>query len=1271
MHPDPLSVERLFDEAMELEPRDRAAFLDERCASNLALLQRVKALLAAHELASGFLPELSQDAILMVNEPAPTERAGTTIGRYKLLEKLGEGGFGVVWAAEQHEPIRRRVALKIIKLGMDTRQVIARFEAERQALALMDHPNIAKVLDAGATETGRPYFVMELTPGIPITTYCEEWRLQIKDRLHLFIKICHAIQHAHQKGIIHRDIKPSNIIVVSQDGEAVPKVIDFGIAKATQTGLDDQTVFTQLQQFVGTPAYMSPEQADRTGSDIDTRSDIYSLGVLLYELLTCNTPFDGKALLQGGLDEMRRVIREQEPLRPSTKLHQSRADTVQGGSRKTQITISKSEIDKDLDWIVMKCLEKDRTRRYETANGLATDLKRHLNNEPVVARPPSTAYRLQKTFRRNKLAFAAATVVVVALVVGLGISGWQATVATRARLGETRQRVAAELAQKQAERERSRAEVGEKAGQQLLYAANMNLAQQAWEQNNVSRVRQLLEETAAYPDRGFEWYYWQRQAHLERRTFRGHTDGLWVAAFSPDGKRIVTGSGDHTAKVWDNESGRELFSLEGHADWVTDAAFSPDGQRIVTASSDQTARMWDATTGRQILVFIGHSHWITSVDFSPDGKRIVTGSHDGTAKVWDAATGTNLLILKGHSIPWAPVISSVAFSGDGKRIVTGGYDSTAKVWNATNGNGLFTLKGHGGSILSVAFSRDGQRIVTGGVDKTAKVWDGTSGKELRSFSGHASRVTSVAFSPDGQRIMTGSRDSTAKVWDAQSGKELFTFKGHHDGVSSVTFSPDGKQVLTASRGHVAKVWDAEMSDALTLRGHIGEISSVAFAPDGQRLITTGEDKTARMWDVTNGRELFTLVSGSHAFLSVAFAHDGRRIATGGGDWKVRVWDVSSRSELLTLSGHTEVITSIAFSADDGRIITGSYDHSARIWNAASGKELVALRGHTDFVTSAAFSPNGLRVATGSYDGTARIWDPASGQELSKFGGRIASVAALHPAFGSSGSLVLKGRFAAIRSVAFSPDGRKLATGGDGTATVWDAGTGEELLTLKGHVSRLSSVSFSPEGRRILTTSDDGTARLWDAASGQQLLTLAVPGKDQIGRDGQTFEVTAATFSRDGRRIVTSSSDSTARIWEAASAKQVELWQQMERSAATHLESARREEAAAVDHARTLRAEDPGVIKQWLILAPVAFHGILGRGAIDQEQLPHEAHLRPRAGEKAQVVGGERAWKAVQLEDYLIDFTKLLGGINASNVAYAVCYIHSKGNFADLVMKVGS
>jgi eukaryotic-like serine/threonine-protein kinase len=477
MNSDP-SLRAIFNEALDrTDAVERAAYLDKACGADAALRERIEKLLRAHDEAEGFLsnPNSGRQSDAGITALFPdalpvTEKAGDRIGRYRLYQQIGEGGCGVVYMAEQEEPVRRRVALKVIKLGMDTKQVIARFEAERQALALMDHPNIARVLDAGATESGRPFFVMELVRGIKITEYCDQNNLSTEERLKLFAQVCQAIQHAHQKGIVHRDLKPSNILVTTIDGVAVPKVIDFGIAKATNNQvLTDKTVFTAFDQFIGTPAYMSPEQAEMSGVDVDTRTDIYSLGVVLYELLTGRTPFDAQQLLRCGLDEIRRTIRETEPPKPSTRLTQElvaagvkRFKPSAGGAAVSDEEIRASSrrllqikelvpvLQGDLDWIVMKCLEKDRNRRYETANGLATDLQRHLQSEPIVARPPTGAYRLQKLIRRNKLACSAAMAVLLVLLGGIIASTWQAVRATRAEQEQSRLREAAEINERKA-----------------------------------------------------------------------------------------------------------------------------------------------------------------------------------------------------------------------------------------------------------------------------------------------------------------------------------------------------------------------------------------------------------------------------------------------------------------------------------------------------------------------------------------------------------------------------------------------------------------------------------------------------------------------------------------------------------------------------------------------------------------------------------------------------------------------------------------------------
>ena len=409
MAKDAPKIDVIFSAAIELDSaEERARYVEEACAGDTQLKRRLEQLLHAHFEAGSFLdaPAPALDA----TSPQPnSEPLGTVIGPYKLLEQIGEGGMGVVYMADQQVPVRRRVALKIIKPGMDTRQVIARFEAERQALALMDHSNIARVLDAGTTDSGRPYFVMELVRGVPITEYCDKNNLPVHERLELFVQVCQAVQHAHQKGIIHRDIKPTNVLVTQVDGHAVPKVIDFGVAKAINQQLTEKTLFTNFAQMIGTPLYMSPEQAEMANQDVDTRSDIYSLGVLLYELLTGTTPFDQQRIREAAFDEIRRIIREEEPPKPSTRISTlGEKRTVTAAHRKVDPNGLSRLLRGDLDWIVMKSIEKDRTRRYETANGLARDIDRYLSNQPVEACPPSATYRFRKFARRNRIALVTA-----------------------------------------------------------------------------------------------------------------------------------------------------------------------------------------------------------------------------------------------------------------------------------------------------------------------------------------------------------------------------------------------------------------------------------------------------------------------------------------------------------------------------------------------------------------------------------------------------------------------------------------------------------------------------------------------------------------------------------------------------------------------------------------------------------------------------------------------------------------------------------------------
>jgi WD40 repeat protein/serine/threonine protein kinase len=1106
--------EELFHRALE-QPTlaEQLVFLDQVCADQPELRQRVERLLRSHRYEDSFLhAPVTTDEML-------AEETGTVIGPYKLLEQIGEGGMGAVFLAEQTRPVRRKVALKVIKPGLDTRQVIARFEAERQALALMDHPHIAKVHDGGTTDTSRPYFVMELVQGIPITDYCDQNRLTTRQRLELFIPVCQAVQHAYQKGVIHRDLKPSNVLVMVIDGAAVPKVIDFGVAKATGGALTERTLFTGFQQLVGTPLYMSPEQASLSGMDVDTRSDVYSLGVLLYELLIGTTPFDRETLKQAGYDEMRRIIREEEPPKPSTRIHtleQGVLSTVceRRGAEPRRLS---QQVRGELDWIVMKALEKDSNRRYETATGLARDIERHLHDEPVQACPPSALYRFGKFARRHKRGLVSVSVLVLAGLVALG-----SLAVSNARISEEAKEKtialkAAKASEQEAQQQTAVAKRERDTARRNLYVAHMNLAQAHWENANVSQVEKLLDlyrrvEHGQEDLRGWEWYYQERLCQTYLQNLRGHQSWVLSAVFSPDGRRLITGSNDQMVKVWDVATGRELRSFQEDTRWVRRVVLSPDGMRMAACTGARpTACTGDSTMLRLCDVASGREVWALHkrqciypecVALSLDGTRLAFGDVDGTANVWDLASAKKLCILGG----WrhrSPRFTGMAFSPDGKRLATINRDQAVKMWDIDTGLELRTFQAAGrvhGDSLGVAFSPDGTRLSSGGGDESVKVWDLASGQEFRTFRGHRGTVRCIAFSPDGTKLASGGFDQAVKVWDLASGQEFRTFRGHNDCVTTVAFSPDGTKL--ASGGYdTVMLWEVgNHQEFRTLDRKLNPVNNVVFSPDGTRLASHNW-RSVIISDVASGKVLCSLPCGVN---TVAFSPDGTCLVTGDTrDSSIRLWDVASGKELRTFQGPKRVgseeqINTLAFSPDGTLLASGSHHQAVKLWDVASGKELRTLQGDA-MVWSVAFSPDGTRLA--STDGRmVKLWDVASGKELG----------------------TLRGHKDNVLAVAFSPDGMCLASGSiDRTVIVWDVNSAKELRRLQGHRGLVRCVAFSPLGTRLASCSDDYTAKVWDVASGQELRTLR-----------HENWVDTVAFNPVGMRLATCSR-STVRLWDAA------------------------------------------------------------------------------------------------------------------------------------------
>lgn len=1129
------SVDAVFCAAIEIESSSqRESWLNQACGEDAELRRQVDRLLQAHFRGGSIVDSPAHTIDPTVDQP-PAERPGARIGPYKLLQQIGEGGMGTVYMAEQAHPVQRKVALKVIKTGMDSRQIIARFEAERQALAMMDHVNIARVLDAGTTESGLPYFVMELVHGVPITKYCDDNQLTPRERLELFVPVCQAIQHAHQKGIIHRDIKPSNVMVTLYDGKPVPKVIDFGVAKATEQKLTERTLFTQYGTMVGTLEYMSPEQAEMSALGVDTRSDIFSLGVLLYELLTGSTPLSNKRLKEAAYAEILRMIKEEDPPKPSTRLSESgEALASISAQRHTEPAKLSKLMRGELDWIVMKTLEKDRNRRYETANGFAMDVQRYLNDEAVQACPPSARYRLRKFARRNRVAMMTTGLVALALVAGTVVSAWQAIRATharglaqerleaetialnkaetaqqsadKARANEAAQRVQAvqerdravkaeqqaEAARKDEAKQRGIAEANELLARRRFYAAQMNLGMQAFEAGDTPRVLQLLETQRPKYDeedlRAFEWYcLWQRCHQPLRFSRTGNPGTTQTVAFSPDSTMLALAGSDGNVQIYDVATGEERRTFRGGPVGYPAIAFSPDGQTLAQSAGptlDDLVTLWDVAVGRARKVLAGTGQ-VRSLAFSPDGRTLAIGNLDGVIQFWDAATASQRATWQGHT----KSVQALAFFPDGQTLVTADDtgNTSIRFWNLNQNPPQATREIRAGAH-SLSFSPDGKMLAVGHFP-ALRLHDLATQKEFPTKTVSPGHGRAVAFSPDGKSIAVGVDARCVKLVDLNTWQQR-TF-AHLAPVLSLAIAPDGKTLASVSADANLKVWDlAEGADPAVI-SPMSSVTAIAYSPNNKTVAVGCSDKTVQLYDSATGRMQATFQGHTQTIRALAFSPDGCLVASGSGEWVVpypgelKVWDVGAERELVSPTEHKTAVYGLAFSTDGANLAVGSLGGSVIQWDIAAGSPRTTFK--TESVLATAYTPDGKVLAGGGVTGKVRFLDPVTGKERLSF---------------RAGSITDN-----IWSVACSPNGKLLATGDStGSIRLWQMPSGRLHASLRGHTMQVTSLSFLPDGKSLVTASEGGEVKLWDATTGQERITFKLGSLVAMAPNGQALAI---------------------------------------------------------------------------------------------------------------------------------------------------------------------